>query len=200
MQRVKAGIRSVGWPILLGLITLVASGGCANRGMMMMADTSNFESTIPFTEKIPAGVLYCSDGRFGDQSDQFLHEGLDIPQYDRVILPGGPGCLIGHDAAHVQAEGVLDDLEFLIEAHELERVVLIAHEGCAFYTELLGVSGAELEQKQREDLRAAAERIRERVTDLTIEAYFARRTPDGKIAFEPVPIEQAAPDAPISSR
>jgi hypothetical protein len=33
----------------------------------------------------------------------------------------------------LEEQGVVDELHFLVEAHELRRVVLIAHQSCAFY-------------------------------------------------------------------
>jgi hypothetical protein len=50
-----------------------------------------FISTVPFTEaRIRAASIYCSDGRFGEQIDEFLHQGLGLPRYDRLAVPGGP--------------------------------------------------------------------------------------------------------------
>ena len=154
-----------------------------------MNDPPPFQSTIPFSERFDAAAVYCSDGRFGDQVGQFMRDGLAVKNFDRIAVPGGPGALIGHKGANMQAGGVLADLKFLIEAHELSRVVLIAHDGCAFYKAALGLDATQLEPQQHTDLKAAAESIRRAVNVPTIEAYFARRTPDNTIAFEPVPVE-----------
>src|SRR4051794_24997433 len=51
--------------------------------------------------RVGAAAVYCSDGRFGDPMDEFLHAGLGLPRYDRVAVPGGAACLAGHlDAYH----------------------------------------------------------------------------------------------------
>jgi hypothetical protein len=56
----------------------------------------SFVSTVPFTEaRIRAASIYCSDGRFGEQIDEFLHQGLGLPRYDRLAVPGGPACFTG---------------------------------------------------------------------------------------------------------
>ena len=39
--------------------------------------------------RIRAAALYCSDGRFGEQIDDFLHNGLKLPRCDRLVVPGG---------------------------------------------------------------------------------------------------------------
>jgi len=49
-----------------------------------------FISPTPFDEnRVRAAAVYCSDGRFGEQMDEFLHAGLSLPRYDRVAVPGG---------------------------------------------------------------------------------------------------------------
>lgn len=148
-----------------------------------------YESPIPYvSERIRAAAVYCSDGRVGEHFDDFLHQGLELPRYDRVALPGGPGCLAGHTEARLEEERVTDELRFLVEAHGLERVVLIQHEACAFYLSRLRVDAARMEALQRADLVRAAFQIR-RVTGLVrIEGYFARRA-DGGIAFERVELD-----------
>ena len=136
-------------------------------------------------ERLHAAALYCSDGRVGLQFDDFLRNGLALPHYDRLCLPGGPACLTGRPQAHLEQQGVVDELKFLVEVHELERVVLIAHQGCAFYTARLGLEEPSLEQTQRDDLAEAASFVR-KVTGLDrVDTFFARRTNDG-MQFEPV--------------
>ena len=149
-------------------------------------DSPGFESSVRFDEnRIGAAAVYCSDGRFGEQCDDFLHNGLKLPRYDRLAVPGGAACLAGHFLAFRQEEALLDQLRFLIRAHGLQRLVLIAHQYCAFYTEQLHVPLAQLESRQREDLHAAAERVWSLASNLAIGTFFARKHADGMIRFEP---------------
>lgn len=137
------------------------------------------------SSRMHAAALYCSDGRLGEHFDDFLQNGLSLPRYDRLCIPGGPACIAGHTEAHLEEQGVLDELKFLVEVHKLRRVVLIAHQSCAFYTTRLSLSEPRLELVQRADLVRAAAFVH-RVTGLNaIEAYFARLN-DGKIRFERV--------------
>lgn len=139
-------------------------------------------------QRIRAAAVYCSDGRIGEHFDDFLHNGLHLPRYDRVALPGGPGCLAGHIEARLEEEGVIDELKFLVDAHELERVVLIQHQGCAFYQRRLGVQAERMEMLQRADLVRAAFHIRRVSAHLQIDGYLASLAGDG-LVFEPVPLE-----------
>ncbi len=133
--------------------------------------------------RIHAAAIYCSDGRVGEHFDDFVQNGLGLPRYDRVALPGGPACLAGHSQAHLEEQGVVDELKFLVEVHRLERIVLIAHQDCAFYTTRLGLHDRRLELLQRADLVRAAAYVR-RVTGVeTVEAWFARRLGE-QVRFE----------------
>ena len=148
----------------------------------------NYQSSVRYDQaRIHAAALYCSDGRVGAHFDDFLQNGLSLPRYDRVSLPGGPACLAGHPQAHLEEQGVVDELRFLVEVHGLRRVVLIAHQGCAFYTTRLELKEPRLELMQRADLvRAAA--VVHRVTGLdAIDAYFARLV-EGRVGFEQVQV------------
>lgn len=147
-----------------------------------------YESRLPYdSDRIHAAAIYCSDGRLGEHFDDFLQNGLSLPRYDRVTLPGGPGCLAGHPQAHLEEQGVIDELQFLVEVHGLKRVVLIAHQGCAFYAARLTLKEPRLELVQRADLVRAAAFVH-RVTQVDhIDAYFARLT-EGRIRFEPVQV------------
>ncbi|HEV2295696.1 MAG TPA: carbonic anhydrase [Tepidisphaeraceae bacterium] len=143
-----------------------------------------FESQTPYEPKrIHAAAIYCSDGRLGEHFDDFLTQGLKLPRYDRLALPGGPAALAEHAATTLEHAAVADELKFLVEVHGLDRVVLIQHQNCAFYTNRLKLSGFNVEQQQRDDLRAAAEFVRKVTGVQHIEAYFARQM-EGHIRFE----------------
>lgn len=146
-----------------------------------------YPSAIPFSaQRIRAAAVYCSDGRFGEAVDDLLHNALALPRYDRLAIPGGAACLAGHFATYRESEGVFAQLRFLIDVHELERIVLIAHENCAYYTQRLHVSLLQLESRQRDDIRQAVRRVQSLSRSLSVEAYFARLRPGSAIAFEAV--------------
>lgn len=147
-----------------------------------------FESGIAYVRaRVHAAAIYCSDGRVGDHFDDFLQNGLSLPRYDRVALPGGAACLAGHVQAHLEQEGVVDELKFLVDVHGLNRIVLIAHEGCAFYATRLELRERRMELVQKADLVRATAFIH-RVTEIEdIQAYFAALAGD-RVRFERVEV------------
>ncbi|MEO6434389.1 MAG: carbonic anhydrase [Tepidisphaeraceae bacterium] len=145
-----------------------------------------FDSKTPYEPvRIHAAAIYCSDGRLGEHFDDFIINGLQLPRYDRLALPGGPAALAEHAATKLEHAAVADELKFLVEVHGLQRVVLIQHQNCAFYTNRLGLRGFEVESQQRDDLIAAAGYVRKVTGVERIEAYFARQF-DGLVRFEKV--------------
>jgi hypothetical protein len=147
-----------------------------------------FSSTVPYEgDRVGAAALYCSDGRYNEQFDEFLHEHLGLPRYDRVVVPGGAACLAGHIGAWRDEDAVAEQLRFLITSHELSRVVLIAHKGCGYYLKRLHVREESLRDRQVDDLEKAAERIRTLASRLDIDAYIAG-VEQGTVHFEPVPV------------
>ncbi|MEZ6193916.1 MAG: carbonic anhydrase [Phycisphaerales bacterium] len=147
-----------------------------------------YNSPIPYEEaRIHAAAVYCSDGRVGEHFDDFLQNGLGLPRYDRLALPGGPASLAGYSDSTIEAQAVMDELNFLVEAHGLKRVVLIQHEGCAFYRMRLGLTSEQIVRYQDDDLSRAAQVIAEHTGLSNIEGYFAARADKG-IHFRPVAI------------
>jgi hypothetical protein len=156
-----------------------------------------FISTIGFDPaRIRAAAIYCSDGRFGEQMDEFLHEGLRLPRYDRLAVPGGPACLSGALSVFWESHSAERQLDFLCHVHKLERLIMIAHEGCAFYLEWLKIKPEEFAARQMDDIKRAATRVSQSQPSLKLEAYVARRG-EAQIWFEPIPIALASADEPL---
>ena len=150
---------------------------------------SPWRATEPFTSRrIHAAAIYCSDGRFGEAFDEFLHHELGLPHYDRVAIPGGAAALAGHIAAHRDEESLREQLRFLIDSHGLERIVLIAHRNCGYYLKKLHVPEAGLRALQESDLSKAAQAIRYLSAHVRIEGYLAA-VEDGRIVIQPVPLD-----------
>jgi Putative carbonic anhydrase len=154
---------------------------------------TRYASSLPFDEiRIHAAAVYCSDGRFGEQFDDMLQTHLQLPKYDRLALPGGPGCFADHYESHREAEAAAEELKFLVNVHELERLILIAHQNCAYYAQYLKVPLPKIEEQQRLDLNKAVDRVLQIAPALRVEAFFARVS-DRRVVFERV-------DTPGSSR
>jgi hypothetical protein len=126
-------------------------------------------------ERIGALALYCSDGRWGEAFDEFCHSHLQIPRYDRWAVPGGPAWIAApHDADILKAARI--QLDFLVRAHELERIVLITHFGCAWYGERLKQSPDDCLPSQTADMVKAAGVLHTWYPGLVVETYLAMRS------------------------
>jgi hypothetical protein len=134
--------------------------------------------------RIGAVVMYCSDGRWSDAFDEFCHRSLQIPHYDRFAVPGGPGWLtIGRtqkeqDRPSLEASlsrSAWENLGLLVRVHELSRIVLVGHYGCAFYLERFRKTPEETVPIQLADLQRARKAVQERFPRLTVETYMAMR-------------------------
>jgi hypothetical protein len=130
-------------------------------------------------------AIYCSDGRWGEAFDEFCHEGLHIPRYDRFAVPGGPLWLVvRHVSLMTPFAAAREQLRFLVQAHQLERIVLFGHYGCAYYAHLLGRDPDGCLPAQEEDLRSAARTLRAWFPNLRVEAFMAMREGQ-RLSFHP---------------
>jgi hypothetical protein len=126
-------------------------------------------------ERIGALALYCSDGRWGEAFDEFCHRHLQIPHYDRWAVAGGPAWLAAPPEDSALVEAARMQLDFLVRVHELERLVLITHYGCAWYGHRLERSPDECVPAQAADVQAAAAALQGWYPSLRVEAYLAMR-------------------------
>jgi hypothetical protein len=126
-------------------------------------------------ERVRALAIYCSDGRWGDACDEFCHRHLQIPRYDRWAVPGGPALVALAQRDPDQQPAIRTQLDFLVREHELERIVLITHYGCAWYGHQLQRSPVQCLSAQVEDVEAAAAVLQGWYPGLRVEAYLAMR-------------------------
>lgn len=125
-------------------------------------------------ERIGAIAIYCSDGRWGEAFDEFCHKHLQIPRYDRLALAGGPAILAPKDdKAKLLGHAALEQLTFLVKAHELKRIVLITHYGCAVYAAQLQRKPDDCLPTQLADLRTVGEMLLRRFPNVKVDAYLA---------------------------
>jgi len=127
-------------------------------------------------ERIRALAIYCSDGRWGEAFDEFCHKHLQIPRYDRWAVPGGPAWLAPQNDEPGFGQAAREQLDFLVHAHQLERIVLITHYGCAYYAQRSGQPPEECLPVQIEDILAATETLGRWYPQMRLEAYLAMRS------------------------
>lgn len=147
----------------------------------------SYESSIPFRDHpVPMAAVYCSDGRFGEHFHEFLDHRRGSVLCDHLAVPGGPASLGLRSPVPEESRGVEAELEFLVRAHDLEQVILIAHVPCAFYRERLQVPDDAQHDRQVADLREAARVVRA-LGSLQVDAWAARVVDEG-VQFHPMEV------------
>jgi hypothetical protein len=158
---------------------VTSSDGQAEQGTLSLGPSlpmAVYTAMEPWhAERIHALALYCSDGRWGDAFDEFCHRHLQIPRYDRWAVPGGPAWLASPASDPAFLETARRQLDFLVQMHELKRIVLITHYGCAHYGERLQRSPDDCLAAQVKDVATAAKTLRTWHPGLKVKAYLAMR-------------------------
>lgn len=145
-------------------------------------------------------AIYCSDGRFALACEQFIRQTLGEEWFDRYIVPGGAGWLCLDVLTVWEHEMARKHVSSLVEAHSIQRVILIAHQQCGFY-ERYRLSPEQTVRKQMADLQTATRILQERYPNIKVEAYYLR-VADGLPRFEAItpqkpgePLPESAPQA-----
>jgi len=134
-------------------------------------------------------AVFCSDHRFQAGIREFLDEGLRLQtNYDRLVVPGGPQCLVEVDTLPKFAWAARKWSRVLIQAHALKRLVLIAHQDCGWYKwlEQWQPTRGAVRQKQENDLRAASRAALLLVPALTADLFYAGWNDAGAVTVEAV--------------
>ena len=135
-------------------------------------------------------VMHCSDHRFQAGHHEFLNLALNLGEnYDLLALPGGAQALALVEYLPKFAWAGWKWIHFLIEQHELKRVILIAHQDCGWYKFLPDFlhSMADPRAKQEDDLRRIREMLLKENRELKVELYYAAFDPNDAIAMEAIP-------------
>jgi len=136
-------------------------------------------------------VIHCSDHRFQAGFHEFLNTSLGLGNnYDLLVLPGGPQCLTLVEYLPKFSWAGWKWFRFLVDAHDLKRLVLIQHQDCGWYKELPFHlhSSSEPRLRQEEDLRRARAALAKERPELRVELYYA-----GWDAAEHITIDTVAP-------
>lgn len=165
---------------------LLASEAGAGVSLGPSLPMAIFTSTQVYNPaRIHAMALYCSDGRWGEAFDEFCERRLLLPRYDRWAVPGGPAWVLPRDGRTEGQQIAREQLTLLVRAHELERLVLITHYGCAYYGEVLHKEADGCLPAQMDEARAACRVLREWFPKLNVEAHLAMRR-DRLLTFHPL--------------
>lgn len=103
-----------------------------------------------------ATIVTCIDFRFQEYINNWIAENFSPKTFDRVAIAGGVFDL----------DYVSKQVEISKRLHHIKKVVLINHEDCGAY----GETGTA--EKHAEDLKNAAEKIKQQYPDLEVETYY----------------------------
>ncbi len=157
-----------------------------------------YTSQTPLVDKGSATlVITCSSNAFAPYIREFLERWLALPEgsYDHLAVPGGPQFLVLTEYLPKFAWAGHRWVKFLVEKHRLKRVVLVTHEDCAWHDDermipaLLHRLAGEAHDtpsgrgRQLAELGRMREALHELLPPIGVEAYFAEKGVDGKVAF-----------------
>jgi hypothetical protein len=120
-----------------------------------------------------AAVVWCFDNRFQLGFTKFLKR-LGIVNSDPIKIAGGAKCLATPEH-ETDREFVLEQIRKSIRLHGTRLVILMLHSDCGAYGGLAGGFGnnARAEaQHHEEQLRVAADFLRQAVPGVDVQAYF----------------------------
>ena len=150
-------------------------------------------------ERPEALVMCCSDGRFKQVIDQFLHDRFGIDRYDRLYAPGGPGALATGGCEYTRADLFRKECAFLVKAHHTKEIILLFHGAtsdgpeyavCADYRRLYPrLTAAEINAQQEKDLREVMKLIAYDSPHIILHAFRAEVRSDEKVQFVALPID-----------
>ena len=130
-------------------------------------------------------VVHCSDPRYQPHFQSFLRQGLGIPRYALLAIPGGVQTLTLVDYLPKFAWSGWRWMKFLTNLTSPRRVILITHDDCRWYLDNRFADAANVRGRQVEDLRRVGRAFRERFGDVDVELYYAALE-DGRARFETV--------------
>jgi hypothetical protein len=120
-----------------------------------------------------AAIVWCFDNRFQLGFSKFLKK-LGIVNSDPIKIAGGAKSLASPER-ETDRRFVFEQIRTSIRLHETKLVILMLHSDCGAYGGLDGGFGgdAALEaQHHEEELRRAAEHLRDALPEVDVQAYF----------------------------
>jgi carbonic anhydrase len=150
-----------------------------------------YVTELPWDPQRPETVVVsCVDGRWYRHFQEFarIHLGAG-PCTDFMAVPGGVEPMTLADDTPKDFNFFRRRLEALVDAHGTRRIIIIAHQDCAWYRAQLGAASADtMRSRQIADMRRATSWLRARFDGVAVQSYFARLsgTNPEKVVFEAV--------------
>jgi carbonic anhydrase len=135
---------------------------------------SEFSATTPFSKAYPKALaVYCSDGRFTRAVEELL-KSLGEDRLDTLTMPGGAGAIDLRTSHHGgDRAALIRSASFLMDSHDVKRVVLLTHSECGYYRRQYPMLPAdEMGKRQVEDLHTAAKWFQSHQPEVIVSTYF----------------------------
>jgi hypothetical protein len=119
-----------------------------------------------------AAIVWCFDNRFQLGFAKYLKR-RGITNSDPIKIAGGAKSLASPDPP-ADRDFVVEQIRKSMRLHGTKLVMLMVHSDCGAYGGLEGFGGDALREARHheEELRRAAEYLRETVSGIEVEAYF----------------------------
>ncbi len=157
--------------------------------------SSVYRSPSPWKDKGSSVlVLACGANDFFPYLRDFMQNGLKLEDgtYDVLLVPGGPQFLQLSEYLPKFAWVGGRWIKFLLERHGLHRIVVIAHNDCAWYHEerlipasLLrhGSVLATAAEREKRDLIESVSMLAQTFPGVAVEGWVVEKDGDGKLTF-----------------
>lgn len=154
-----------------------------------------YRSRKPYTDTGSSVlVISCSSNAFYPYLREFLENALGLAEgsFDVLLVPGGAQFLLLSDYLPKFAWVGRKWISFLVERHGLSRVVVVAHDDCAWYAEerllpsfllRFGHDTLSAAERQKRDLGEIVASLRGLLPGTSVEAWFAGKGADGILTF-----------------
>lgn len=154
-----------------------------------------YRSRKPYTDAASSVlVIACSSNTFYPFLREFLENALGLAEgsFDALLVPGGAQFLLLSDYLPKFAWVGRKWISFLVERHRLSRVIVVAHDDCAWYAEerllpafllRFGHDTLPAAERQRRDLGEIAGLLRNLLPSTSVETWFAAKGADGILTF-----------------
>ncbi|MEN3013536.1 MAG: carbonic anhydrase [Endomicrobiia bacterium] len=132
-----------------------------------------------FINKFPKNlVILCSDGRFVNQTMDFVEKKLKIEKKDLMVLPGSVVFL------RLKEKNLINRLKLLIEKHNINRIIVFSHTDCGFYKETFKTDPEKIKNIQIEDLNFFKSNIQNLYkNNIKVETYYVDLQENKKVCF-----------------
>ncbi len=128
--------------------------------------SNNFKIDNAFSGNL---AIFCSDERFIESTLSFLENSLKINKSDLLSIPGGIAFIPRNESS------LIDRLKILVNTHNINQMILIAHSDCGYYKIILKNSSEEkILKRQVDDIQKSVHKLKKLFSGILIKAFYAQ--------------------------